>query len=259
MTDVTVTGQSSTSETVQAPATESVTTSTAPAIDPKILQEEIQKALKPMLETSRREIQSIKDKSKAEIEAAQRRARNVEQTLGAVNTRLYTLDPETAKELELTRFRAEANARTQEEQEQAAIKSQADFITSFSETNKQFVTDLGIDPNNPEIDWGADAATPLDALKRIQTSVAKIQKKDKENLKLTMSQQIQAEVAKALAKASGTEALEANSVDTAMSGGVPAAGLPNDKAKFEAYVAGLSTADYKKNKAAIEAQYAKLF
>ena len=213
----------------------------------------VTQALAAETEKSRREIQSLKDRSMAEIQAAQRRARVAEAQISATQNHLRTLDPDAAVQLELAQFRAEKAGRMGIEQEEQVKLQRQEFDTRFHGSLTSFAQSLGVDANDSRIDWAPDATANgdyLEAQKRVLDSVVKIQKANAANLTTSIA----AEIEKKIRKDLGVE--EANSVSTATSGGA-STGVPTDKAKFEQYVAGLSLAEYKKNKSAIEAQYQK--
>ena len=128
------------------------------------------------LEAARREIQSTKDRATTEIAAATRRARLAEGALGATRTQLQQLDPDVAKEMELAEYRAREAGRAGIEQEEAVKQQQATFHGQFYSNISQFITGLGVDPNDSRIDWGSDSPNYLEAQRRVLESVSKIQK-----------------------------------------------------------------------------------
>mgnify|MGYP001590950775 CR=1 FL=1 len=221
MTDDTVVqpgGQPSTVEPVplSTDTAVSVEPPKAPSADEILNQkiaEAVAKAVTAETERARREIQSTKDKARAEVESAQRRAKLHEDTLGAVRSRLQTADPEVAKELELAELRAKDQARGTFEQEEAQRQAQDAFLSDFYAAQTQFVESLGIDPKDKRIDWAGDASSPLEALKRIQTSVAGIQKETIQTLR-GLEKRLQD-----FDKQQKTANIEANSVTTAAPAG----------------------------------------
>lgn len=139
------------------------------------VQSEIQKIVSQTLdeakEQARREIQSTKDKAKAEVEAAQRRAQLAETTLLNLSG---DIDPERAKAL---RAEAELQVYRQKEIEDQASKAAGEFSNTFHGNIKQFITSLGIDPNDKRIDYADEVEGDyLAKQRRILDSVAKIQK-----------------------------------------------------------------------------------
>lgn len=122
---------------------------------------------------SKREIQSFKDKALREIESAQARAGLAEDTLAGLEK---DADPEAA---EIARLRArdvqyrKMGAITQQRQRTEA------FDKSFQENMNQFITQMGVDPNDKRIDWGNDARDYLNKQQRILTSIGSIQQEDR--------------------------------------------------------------------------------
>ena len=68
----------------------------------KMVANEVKKAT----ETSKREIQSVKDRARAEVDSAAKRAHLAESSLSATKQAMSRLDPEAAQELELAELRA---------------------------------------------------------------------------------------------------------------------------------------------------------
>lgn len=181
---------------------------TAEAVQ-QMIAEATARAVAEAKELGRRELQGEQDRNKAELARAQRRAQVAESTLGTARRQLQSADPETAKEFELAELRAERQGRMTMEQEEAMMRQQAEFHQQFHTNLTQFITGLGVDPNDQRIDWAGDASNYLDAQQRVLDSVSKIQK---ENIQATQSglekrlKELEAKV--------GESTTEANSVDT---------------------------------------------
>ncbi len=213
------------------------------------ISEAVSKALATETEKSRRELQSAKDKALAEVQTAQRRARLAETTLGATQKHLETLDPETAKEFELARLRAESSGRQSLEQEEQAAQYQMAVVQKFHENMTQFITGLGVDPNDKRVDWASDAPDLLTAQQRILDSVARIQKENVKSTELELDKKIkEAEVR--IKKELGY--VENNSVSTTASLGASSDGIPTDLSKFKEWVATLSQKEYESKSAKIK-------
>ncbi len=265
MTEVTVLGQTSTTESVQSPVEAVKATEVVKPLEPtqeevlsKKIEEAVAKALASETEKSRREIQSTKDKAIAEVQLAERRRMLAERTMEATQKQIQTLDPETAKEFELARLRAESQGRLSLEQEEVARQSRMDFDSQFNGSLVQFIQNMGVDPTNPSIDWAKDATSTgdyLTAQRRVLDSVAKIQKENAKNLEMSIEARVK-EVEKKVRKDLGID--EVNSVSAQMSGGaVSGSGIPTDLGKFRTWVSDLSSADYKKLKPEIEKMMAE--
>lgn len=139
-------------------------------------------------EVAKREIQSVKDKARQEVEDAQARVGFAEDAL--VNLGKDT-DPEA---VELARLRASdaqhrrMGAVTQQRQ-QAEV-----FDRSFQENINQFITQMGVDPNDKRIDWGTDAKDYLSKQQRILTSVGSIQQENLTKAQRTLEDSITQQV-----------------------------------------------------------------
>ncbi len=219
------------------------------------ISEAVSKALAVETEKSRREIQSAKDKAMAEVAAIQRRARMAEDTTGAIRARIQSLDPETAKELELTELRERERQRVSMEQEGQAAQYQAQVVQRFHDNMTQFVTGLGVNPTDQRIDWANDAPDLLTAQQRILDSVAKIQK-EKEKASIDEIDKKIKEAEKRIKKDLGVGE-DVNSVSTQMSGGISGSGIPTDKTRFGTWVNSLSIDEYAKLKPKIDEMLAK--
>ena len=139
------------------------------------IDEAVGKALGEQTEKAKREIQSVKDKSKAEIEQAYRRAYTAETTLQGI---VPELDEDTRNKLELHQLRGVAAQYQSKEQEDAQRQQMETFVQTFNSQMNQFITDAGIDPADKRIDWGKDAKDYFEVQQRVLSSVNKIQKEN---------------------------------------------------------------------------------
>lgn len=216
--------------------------------------EAVSRALAPETEKSRREIQSAKDKATAEINAALRRARIAEATLGATKAQLQSLDPDVAKEMELAELREKERQRIALEQEEQAAKYQSTVVQTFYDNMNQFVIGLGVNPTDPRIDWAGDASDLLTMQRRILDSVTKIQKEEKKALESSIKDEI-LKAEKRIKKELGAE--DVNSVSTQISGGISGEGIPTDRARFREWIDKLTVDEYAKVKPKIDEMLAK--
>jgi len=192
---------------------------------------------------AKREIQSVKDKARAEIEAAQVRARLAEETLAGIEG----LDPDAT---EVAKLRAR-DKHYQAREAQAYQRQQMDvFAKNFRANMNQFITEMGIDPNDKGIDWGDDARDYLTKQQRILASVGKLQKESAETLKQRVKQEAEDRVAKERREAG------IDSVDTSASMGAGKS-IPTDKEALGKWVANLSTEEYEKLKPNIDKMMAE--
>jgi hypothetical protein len=151
------------------------------------IDEALNKALGEHTEKAKREIQSIKDKSKTEIEALYRRANIAETTLQGI---IPELDEETRNKLELQRLRGTVAQHQTKDQEEETRRQAEEFYQTFDTQMTEFITEAGVDPSDKRIDWARDAKDGFEMQKRIHSSVAKILKEEKKVTDEKRSQEI---------------------------------------------------------------------
>ena len=225
---------------------------TQPSLDDKmaeLIQRKVAEELAKVTEASKREIQSAKDKARSEVESALRRARLAEGTLGATRTHLQGLDPETARDFELAQLRAESQGRLSLEQEDQARRQQETYGQALNDSLHAHLAELGIDPNDDRIDWATESPDYVSGRRRFDTSVTKIIKENASALEGSIDKKIK-EATEKMKKDLGVE--DANSVDTAVSGGVSKSGIPTDINKFRTWVENLPQEEYVKLKPEID-------
>lgn len=230
-TEVVQTERTSTEESTQETSTEeSQDNVLAPEAEErvqKMIAEATAKAVAEAKEVGRRELQAQQDRNREEMRKAERRAQVAESRAKGARTSLVDLDPELSEKLELAELKAERDALTKASQEEEVIRQQAAFHTAFIEQQSKFIEDLGLDPKDSRIDWADDAPNYIEAMGRIQTSLAKIQK---ENIG-TMTSGFE-ERLKSLESKLNEGDTEANSVDTSTSAGVVSASDAEFMKKF---------------------------
>lgn len=160
-----------TEEASTAEQTSTEETQTQPSIE-----EQIAKAMGEQSEIITRKIQSASDKAVARIgREADSTARITEDAMAALDATTGE-EPEVAKPKRQDQYRSQLDQRRQQE---AAVKKTVD---AFESNIRQHITDLGIDPEDKNIDWGdSDNLSLTDRQGKILASVGKIQK---ENAKL---------------------------------------------------------------------------
>jgi len=169
------------SEGTPAPADAAPVTDAAPATQPltqESVAQMVQAELAKATESAKREIQSIKDKARAEVDQHLRKSQLAEATLNQVRSKLKDADPAFAEQLEVEELRVRDRAYRSQEQEQATYQQQAQFDQQFKQNLSQFVSGLGVNPEDKRVDWGEDAANYLDKQNRILASVVKIQQEE---------------------------------------------------------------------------------
>jgi hypothetical protein len=178
-----------------------------------------------VVEPLRREFQSTKDKSVAEVDRASKQAIEM---YNAMMQAASGDDPEVRERLHQAGTMAQQRIAQQQAYEEMSRRKQQEFDKNFKDAHTQFVKELGIDPADKEMDWGEGEGDYVEKTKCIQKSVAKIikaklkegDKKVKEHLE------------------------EVNSVDTSSAGG-SSAGIPTNKAAFQKWIKTLPDSKYK--------------
>ena len=166
------------SEGTPAPTEAAPVTEAAPETQPltqESVAQMVQAELAKATEAAKREIQSIKDKARAEVDQHLRKSQLAEATLNQVRSKLKDADPAFAEQLEVEELRVRDRAYRSQEQELAAYQQQAQFDQQFKQNLSQFVSGLGVNPEDKRVDWGEDAANYLEKQNRILASVVKIQ------------------------------------------------------------------------------------
>lgn len=165
-------------------------------------------AAKAATEAAKREIQSAKDKARAEVAQAQRDARYYQDLSGNYEKGFGQDDPERA---ELVRREAIVAAKEKADAELAQAQQREAFARSLNESLYTHLGALGIDPTDERIEWGQEETNYIKGRAKFDASVAKIIADDKKAAKEKVEEM------KKDAESKANE--EANSVDTAASGG----------------------------------------
>lgn len=206
------------------------------------LQQMLSEASSTAKEAGRREMQGIKDR---EVATADRKARLAESKSAGYESSFANLDEDTRKDVELAQLKSRDQYYQSRESEETQRQQVAAFDQSFHTNLNQFITSMGVDPNDKGIDWGDDATDYLAKQQRVLSSVAKIQKV---NAKVTEDKKTQdfKELEAKLRKDLGLD-----SVDTSTSAGI-SKGIPTDMGTFRGWVDSLSQAEYKEKKKDID-------
>lgn len=163
----------------------------APPQPQPLTEERLQQILAEERESTRRQLQSEKDKAIAEVRReAEGRVRSAESRAQAIKSSLRGFDPETQsieQVTELAELRSQVSSHQTREQEEQARRGFYEVVDNFEANMTQHITDLGIDPQ--KIDWGdRDSSNLMDRQRVILSSVSKIQK---ENAKVAEDRQKQ--------------------------------------------------------------------
>ena len=171
-------------------------------LSPEKITQMIQEQVNLAVESGKKEIQSVKDKARAEVEQAQYRTRLAEGTLTNVGKNLGDIDPDVRAKLENEQLRAQNTYYGQLAQQQEAEQARVLADSTFTSTLSQHLTQLGIDPNSTEIDWAGEmGADYFTRQQRVFSSIAKIQEKGKkaaETKEADMAKDIEARLRKDL-------------------------------------------------------------
>jgi hypothetical protein len=174
-------------------------------------------AVKVAKDTGRRDLQSQQDRNKAALSKLQRENESTRASLQVARQRLQVTDPEAFREVENTELRIREQQRAQEEQQEQMSAQQKEFHEQFRSRQEKFITGLGLDPKDPDIDW-ADDAYPnyLEAMSRTLDSVGKKQVAKTQATTSSMEKRLK----ELEAKVAGAN-IEANSVTASASSGAP--------------------------------------
>lgn len=135
---------------------------------------EATKAVTEQVEAGKREIQSTKDKSKAEVERALREAQAHKEAISSFRDTIKDTDPDAAARLELAELRARDKARENADHAQNISQQQQALLDSFNSGLTEFIKGMGIDVADKRIDWGDDAKTLIEKQQKVLKSVNRI-------------------------------------------------------------------------------------
>lgn len=165
-------------------------TSQEQSLTPEAVAKMIQDAVAPIKDQASRDIQSLKDKSRTEIEKANRKAEVAENTLNQARAKLRETNPEVVAELEAAELKETVRHYQSRDAEEQTQQQFAQFDQTFKANVNRFVTKLGLDPSDTRIDWGDDAKDYLDKQSRILESVTAIQKAENKKADEKRSQEV---------------------------------------------------------------------
>jgi hypothetical protein len=143
----------------------------------------------------------------------ERRYKSLESALRTAQGKLQELDPGAGDAIRLAQYETEAQIRAQQDTESMTQRQQQEHFASVMSDLQTFVAENGIDVKDARLDWGDGAKTYPELYRRVQVSVAKI---NKENVS-----KIQAELDAKLKEAEQRikKELGFDSVDTTSPGG----------------------------------------
>ena len=139
----------------------------------QLIAEATQKAIEQGKDLGKREMQSIKDREVAEIS---RKARQAEARLGAYDSNLANLDETTREAIETARLKGDNKYYQDILQEEENRKQQDAYFEQMSQSLRDEVTALGIDPNDKRIDYAREEGDYFKGRQRFTGSLSKILK-----------------------------------------------------------------------------------
>ena len=217
----------------EAPSTEveaQPTPPSQPAPTPTLTLEEVQRMVNEGIERAK---QSARDSARAEVERAQRGAMQAKVLSDAAIRQLEQADPDAAVRLRKANLDVEEHQRRQESQQEQLRSQHEEWNNWFWNTMAGTLSEMGIDPKEPGLDLGLNAANYQEAQERILRSAASIVKTRQKG-----HQAAQEELARIKR--------DANSVNTTVSGGGSSGGIPTDLGKFKEWITSVSQEDYEK-------------
>ena len=168
----------------------------------------------------------------------ERRYKALEAALRTAQGKLQELDPTSGDAVRLAQFEADAQIRQQQDAQAMTERQQQEHYAQVLSDLQTFVAENGIDIKDSRLDWGDGARTYPELYKRVQMSVAKI---NKENVA-----KIQSELDAKLKEAESRikKELGFDSVDTTSPGG--ATGEQDFKRLRDAWLAKPNDAEVRK-------------
>jgi hypothetical protein len=144
-------------------------------------------AKKEAYEQGAREMQSKKDR---EVADANRRVRQLQAENSAFNSGFKNLDEETQTQLELERLKAKDQYYQTQEQEAQRVAQASEQAAKLKESLKDEAKALGIDPDDPRIDWADDAKDYFDGRSRFSQSLGKIIQDENKKVNTALEQKL---------------------------------------------------------------------
>jgi len=145
-----------------------------------LTEERIAQLFDARLEKVNRGFQSTKDMGLA---ALQRETQALKESYGSLYQRFQELDPEAARTIQL-------ESKTKEYAERERLEGLTKFDQDFHGSLREFITSLGLDPDDSNIDWAKDNPNYLEKHKKVLSSVTNLHKKRQGDMEKKMTQQI---------------------------------------------------------------------
>ena len=141
----------------------------------QLIVEATTKAVTEAKETGRRELQSEQEKNKA----ADRRARLAEQRVETYETSLSGVDEDTRNAIELARYREQEKYNQSESQRETQSEQDNAYYQRMNESVLIYLDNMGIPRDHKDLDWGQGSQDYIEARSRLDISVAKIMREEK--------------------------------------------------------------------------------
>ncbi len=218
-----------TPEPAKQPSLEEIRSELAKSMDEKIAQ---------ITTSFKREMQSTKDKSVAEVERARRQA---EETLRAIQS-MAGDDPDLQARIQVAAYQAQSRTAQQAQSEEAVRRNADEFSQKYQDKVVKILKRFDVDPTDKRIDWAENETDRLERLDKITESAEKI---FRSNLKANEEKS-----KKELAKIK--QELGIDSVDTSAPTGSTNDGIPTNRTALRKWLMDVPDADYKRLKPKID-------
>jgi hypothetical protein len=220
-----VASQGATPTAAPAPVPEPAKQPSQEEIFSKLLDSKLPEYFNKMVEPLKREFQSTKDKSIAEVERARRQA---EETLRSIQ---YVAgdDPDPQTRVRIAELQAQARVAQRQQYEDQVQRNGEQFLQKYQEKVKKILKRFDVDPDDKRMNWHENETDQLERLDKITESAETIyraNKKDSEDRYSSLDKRI-----KEMEGKSKKENIEANSVDTSSS-----SGTQSEKSIRDAYI-----------------------
>jgi hypothetical protein len=167
---------------VASPTTEPAVASAPPVPTPEKQMAEIEARSKAAIDKvttdAQRAVREATERINAVTGFHERRYKSLEAALRTAQGKLQELDPTAGDAVRLAQYETDAQMRQQQDVESMTQRQQQEHYTSVMTDLQTFVAENGIDIKDARIDWGDGARTYPELYRRVQVSVAKINKEN---------------------------------------------------------------------------------
>jgi len=166
------------STTTTAPAVASAPATPAPEKQMAEIIAQNKAALDKLTSDAERRVREATERINAVTGYHERRYKALEAALKTAQSKLQELDPNSGDAVRLAQYETENQIRQQQEVESMTRQQQQEHYTQVMSDLQAFVTENGIDVKDDRVDWGDGAKTYPELYRRVQASVAKINKEN---------------------------------------------------------------------------------